>query len=67
MIKQEPNPLPEPCHVSPPTQISALSGEHMTSAPPSNTTDNLAQTEPSTVPHIKVEPKDLNQFLSVHT
>ncbi|XP_067849772.1 cyclic AMP-responsive element-binding protein 3-like protein 1 isoform X1 [Heptranchias perlo] len=66
MIKQEPNLLPEPCHASPSTQIAALSGQHMTSAPLSNSTEP-AQTEPNTVPQVKIEPKDLNQFLSVPT
>ncbi|XP_041054305.1 cyclic AMP-responsive element-binding protein 3-like protein 1 [Carcharodon carcharias] len=66
MIKQEPNLLSEPCHTSPSTQISALSGQHMNITPPSNATEESAQTERSTVPQVKVEPKDLNQFLSVH-
>ncbi|XP_078063126.1 cyclic AMP-responsive element-binding protein 3-like protein 1 [Mustelus asterias] len=67
MIKQEPNLLSEPCHTSPSTQISTLSGQHMNIAPTTNVTEKLAQTERSTVPQVKVEPKDLNQFLSVHT
>ncbi|XP_072905277.1 cyclic AMP-responsive element-binding protein 3-like protein 1 isoform X1 [Hemitrygon akajei] len=67
MIKQEPNLLTESCCASSSTQTSAPSGERMASGQLTNSTEEPVQTEPSTVPQIKVEPKEPNQFLSVHT
>ncbi|XP_069752218.1 cyclic AMP-responsive element-binding protein 3-like protein 1 isoform X1 [Narcine bancroftii] len=67
MIKQEPNMLSESCCASPSTQTTTLSREHTAPGQHTNSTEEPTQTDPSTVPQIKVEPKEPNQFLNVHT
>ncbi|XP_032895106.1 cyclic AMP-responsive element-binding protein 3-like protein 1 isoform X3 [Amblyraja radiata] len=67
MIKQEPNLLSESCCAFPSTQTSAPSGEQMALSQLTDSIEEPAQIEPSTVPQIKVEPNESKQFLCVHT